>query len=264
MRPPILMSSWRGLCLLLWAGVVLAQAPPAPPWLERANLDLVAHLPPPAAPGSPAEMAQRAQVLEAQRMRTPAMVAAAQRDQEISPGRFADVLGEGFKQARFPRTFALAQWLCRDAAVMTGAAKVHWQRPRPYVVEPVVRLVVAVSTDGSYPSGHTTCGYLWATVLGEVFPNRRAALFARGIDYGNQRLVSCVHYPSDIAAGHLAAVVILANLRGREAFAAALADARGPGAATGRSGRLTAAGAAVPAWHSVARARPAMASGLVR
>jgi acid phosphatase (class A) len=226
MRQPISMSTWRGLCLLLWAGVVAAQAPSAPPWLGRVDLDLVAYLPPPAVPGSPAELAERAQVLEVQRRRTPAMAAAAQRDQEISPGRFADVLGEGFTEAQFPKTFALAQRLCRDAAVITGAAKVRWQRPRPYVVEPAVRPVVAVSTDGSYPSGHATCGYLWAMVLGEVFPDRRAALFARGIDYGNQRLVGGVHYPSDIEAGHLAAVAILATLRGREAFEAALADAR--------------------------------------
>jgi acid phosphatase (class A) len=222
---------WRfgAFALLLaasWAGMALAEPGPSPPYLPSSELDLAAWVAPPPAPGSPAEVAERQQVLAIQRSRTPAMVAAARRDQEISLAGFAALLGPGFSAERVPLTFALGQRVCRDAAVITGVAKRAWARPRPFVVDAAVVPVVAFSTDGSYPSGHATCGYLWALLLGEMLPEQRAGLFARGIEYGDNRLIGGVHYPSDIAAGRLAAVAIMAHLRGRDAFETDLAAAR--------------------------------------
>jgi acid phosphatase (class A) len=214
------------LLAMAWAGRAPAAPEPSPPFLTPAELDLAAWVAPPPAPGSPAELAERQQVLAVQRSRTPAMVAAARRDQEISIGGFAAVLGPGFAAERAPLTFALGQRLCRDAAVITGVAKRAWARPRPFVTDATVAPVVAFSTDGSYPSGHATCGYLWALLLVELLPEQRAGLFARGIEYGTNRLVGGVHYPSDVEAGRLAAVAIMAHLRGRAAFEADLAAAR--------------------------------------
>ncbi|MBL8225807.1 MAG: phosphatase PAP2 family protein [Chromatiales bacterium] len=223
MRLSVTVRRSPGLLLALWSGLALA-APP-PPYLTPDDLDLAAWIAPPPPPGSPAEQAERAQVLDAQRARTPAMVAAARRDQEISLAGFAAVLGPGFTAERLPLTFALGQRLCRDAAAITGVAKRAWQRPRPFVVEPAIAPVVAFSTDGSYPSGHATCGYLWGLMLGELFPDRRAALLARGLEYGSNRLVGGVHYPSDIEAGRLAAVAIMASVRRLADFEADLAAA---------------------------------------
>lgn len=210
----------------VWAGVALGAPEPSPPYLTPAELELAAWVAPPPAPGSPAELAERQQVLAMQRSRTPAMLAAARRDQEISLAGFAAVLGPGFSAEQVPLTFALGQRVCRDAAGITGVAKRAWARPRPFVTDETVVPVVAFSTDGSYPSGHATCGYLWALLLGELLPEQRAALLARGMEYGDNRLVGGVHYPSDVAAGRLAAVAIMAHLRGRPAFEADLEAAR--------------------------------------
>jgi acid phosphatase (class A) len=218
--------AWQWWLAVLWAGLALAAPDPAPPYLTPAELDLAAWLPPPPAPGSPEELAERAQVQDAQRTRTPAAVAVAQRDQEISLAGFAVVLGRDFTSGQLPLTFALAQRLCRDAAAITGVAKRSWQRPRPFVVDPAIRPVVSFSTDGSYPSGHATCGYLWALVLAEVFPAQRPALLLRGVGYGTSRVIGGVHYPSDVESGRLAAVAILATIRGRPGFEADLAAAR--------------------------------------
>ena len=109
---------------------------------------------------------------------------------------------------------------------MTGAAKKFWSRPRPYVTSAEVKPVVSNVTEGSYPSGHATCGYLWAILLADMIPERRDELFARGTRYGMNRVVGGVHYPTDAEAGRLSAAVIAAVMFTTPAFRSDFAAAR--------------------------------------
>ena len=209
--------------LVLVAG--LARADSAP-WISARSIDLTRYLPPPPASGSSAQSGDLAAVLDAQRMRTEDEVKGAQLDQEVSVGRFADVLGPRFTAASLPKTFELNTEACREASGVVGAAKKHWQRPRPQVASTEVKPVVRFLADGSYPSGHATCGYLWAIILGDMLPERREALFARGSDYGRNRITGGVHFPTDVEAGRTSAAVIAAALFANADFRAALDAAR--------------------------------------
>lgn len=80
----------------------------------------MAHAP---AAGSPEQARDLAAVLEAQAARTPAQVEAARLDQDVSIGRFADVLGPGFTAECLPRTFALAGKACRESSMVIAAAR---------------------------------------------------------------------------------------------------------------------------------------------
>lgn len=116
----------------------------------------------------------------------------------------------------------------KDAGDYAAAGKTKFPRPRPYVEDPGI---VACNTDflkpqESYPSGHSTNGYTAALILAEVMPDRRQALLARGIRYGNNRVVCGVHHPSDVLEGEVLATSYVRALEKDPQFRADLACAR--------------------------------------
>ena len=73
---------------------------------------------------------------------------------------------------------------------------------------PVMNLV----DSPSYPSGHTTYGYMGALVLAEMVPERFPGLMARAAEYGNDRIIMGAHYAMDVLAGRTLATYDLAHL----------------------------------------------------
>jgi acid phosphatase (class A) len=66
--------------------------------------------------------------------------------------------------------------------------------------------------DDSYPSGHTTRGYVFAIILAEMMPDKRKVILARAKQFGQSRVVCGAHFPSDVAAGQAAGTLIAATL----------------------------------------------------
>lgn len=176
--------------------------------------------------GSPEAAADLAVVLWEQRTRTPAEVARAASEEDLSLEDFAGVLGPGFEAARHPLTEALLARAAAAARSCIVAPKKAYARPRPYASDARVAPAAEREATGSYPSGHATRGALFAAVLAELAPERRAALLPRGAQIGDDRVVAGVHYPSDVAAGQrLGAAIAQALLTDRD-FREALAEAR--------------------------------------
>ena len=195
-------------------------------YLAATAVDLTALLPgPPAAGSAPAQQDMDA-VLRAQAARTPEAVAAARADAEVSVFRFADVLGPSFTGDRLPMTAALFKAVGKDATKIGRQAKDHWHRPRPYRANDLVKPLVDVSTDGSYPSGHAMFGCMTAVLLGVMVPEQRAALLERGQAYGYKRVVAGVHYPTDVEAGCASGRIVAAVLLQAPAFQADFTAAR--------------------------------------
>lgn len=82
-----------------------------------------------------------------------------------------------------------------------------------------------LATSGAYPSGHAMLGMLVAEILMQALPDKTDALLARGIDFGDSRLICGFHYPSDLTAGRLAAAALFSRLMTIEGFRADLAAA---------------------------------------
>jgi acid phosphatase (class A) len=78
----------------------------------------------------------------------------------------------------------------------------------------------------SYPSGHATVGAMNAVLLAQMVPERRDALFARGWAYGDARVISGVHFPSDIEAGRILGTMLLGLLEQNNQFRADLVSSR--------------------------------------
>ena len=81
-------------------------------------------------------------------------------------------------------------------------------------------------TNGSYPSGHSSIGWLWALVLTEIAPDRTDAILQRGRAFGQSRGICGVHWKSDIEAGRIIGAATFARLQSNPLFGAQLEAAR--------------------------------------
>ena len=206
-----------------------AAASPAavPAYFSPGQIDSVALIEPPPAPGSEAARADLQAVLDAQRAaHTAGATARAVGDTVIDCQRVAEVLvatapGSGSAANSAPLASgdgaAAVAFATRAAKQVAGAAtapKRYWARPRPYLESSAVERLGDVAPDSplainggyerdhtSYPSGHTTFGTACAIVLAQMVPEQRAALFARSRLYGESRLIVGAHFPSDVDAG---------------------------------------------------------------
>ena len=80
--------------------------------------------------------------------------------------------------------------------------------------------------NGSYPSGHTLLGWSAALLLSEINPERADTLLARGLMYGDSRLIVGAHWQSDVNAARLAASAAYARLHTSERFLEQMKKAR--------------------------------------
>jgi len=147
-----------------------------------------------------------------------------------SAEHFACALGVTVDTEHTPTLYRLLERSRFDASATTRAAKHHYQRPRPFILngqptcapehEDILR------GNGSYPSGHTTAGWIWALILGEIAPERSTELFQRARHYGQSRLVCNVHWYSDVVQGQALAAAAVAKLHTNAEFLADLSKAR--------------------------------------
>jgi acid phosphatase (class A) len=177
-------------------------------YIEPSQVDLAEVLPPPPRAGSAQGEADLKAVLDAERHRDKRVIDAALADVDQSVFRFAEVMGPGFNSRNLPFATIFFQRLASDADEVQAAAKVHFDRLRPFVVDREIQTLVPKPSSPSYPSGHATFAYVNAIVLSNMVPEKTDAIFSRASDYAYHRVVEGVHYPSDIEAGMISASVI--------------------------------------------------------
>jgi acid phosphatase (class A) len=67
---------------------------------------------------------------------------------------------------------------------------------------------------------------MMAILLAEMVPEQRSALFAFGWKYGDARVVSGVHFPSDVEAGRILGSLLVETMQRDARFRADLRVAR--------------------------------------
>ena len=117
-----------------------------------------------------------------------------------------------------------------DAGESTYAAKDHYNRPRPFLInkQPICTPedYDALAKEGSFPSGHTAIGWSQALILAEIAPDRQDAILARGLSFGESRNVCNAHWFSDVLAGRIMGAATSARLHAIPAFLSDLAKAK--------------------------------------
>lgn len=196
-------------------------------FFKPGQVDLGKLLAPVPEPSSDIQKLDLAAVLEAQKSRTPAQIEQAVGDNALSVYRFADVLGQEFNVQRLPKLDAFFKRVFNDSRILVLSSKDVWDRPRPYVVSSLVETVgERPKAAGSYPSGHAIFGYLSAILLANMVPEKADVLYARGYQYGANRLIAGVHFPTDLEAGRTAGTVIAAGLMQNPQFLLELEGAK--------------------------------------
>jgi acid phosphatase (class A) len=151
---------------------------------------------------------------------------------DVAP-RFDFILGIHLDAKSAPATMRLLQLASNDAEWLMRPVKrrvADGGRPRPLVDYPALHTCEitykTLPESGSYPSGHGSLGWIWGNLLAELAPEHADALIARGIAFGDSRVVCGFHYPSDIVAGRMAAAVLLERLHADKRFLRDLDNAR--------------------------------------
>jgi len=199
-------------------------------YLNPADVDLIHVLGPPPAEDSSAEKSDLQAVLAAVQSRTDAEIESAQADDQRIVFRFADVMGANFRPESLPLTTQLFRHVYEDGNAATVAAKAFFKRRRPFVVDPVIKIIVVQAPDFSYPSNHATFAYEAGILLAAMVPEKAAAIFQRAANYAHNRVIAGVHFPTDVEAGHISGSVIdnalLHNAQFRVDFERATSEVR--------------------------------------
>lgn len=100
--------------------------------------------------------------------------------------------------------------------------KDNWQRKRPFIGKNKSICTPdanKLSASFSYPSGHTTWGWLVASILSSALPDRSTYIMQRGRVFGESRIVCGVHWKSDVQAGYMNGGAMFAALQEQPWFA---------------------------------------------
>ncbi len=244
----------------LAAMLVVLSAPPAmalssEPYLPKSHIDSIMIVPPPPEPVSVQQQMDLDKVLAIQKTRTPAQIKRAQTDRDFTG--FATVLGPKFTPENLPITSALISKVTAETNAEVDRVKDCWQRSRPFVFSkevmpaenagaammikpgtavenkapqggalPCKPAEKAPAASYSYPSGAANGGMTAALILTALLPEKRNELLARAREYGENRVVLGVHFPSDIEAANSLATVLVGFMNSNPAFIDDLAIAR--------------------------------------
>ncbi len=104
--------------------------------------------------------------------------------------------------------------------------------PRPFQTEPTTAPIVGLDyfnapasnevynrgpimnliNSPSFPSGHTTYGYMGSLLIAVLVPDRYQEMVVRAAEYGNDRIIMGAHYAMDVLGGRTLATYDLAHL----------------------------------------------------
>jgi len=147
------------------------------------------------------------------------------------PMAFSEAFGINITTELTPEINKLVINMREDAGdLATRHAKKHYMRIRPFSFfnEPTCNpeQQKELSTNGSYPSGHTSIGWATALVLAEINPDRQNEILIRGFEMGQSRVICGYHFQSDVDAARIVGSAVVARLHANDDFMAQLKKAK--------------------------------------
>ncbi|SHE43603.1 acid phosphatase [Dysgonomonas macrotermitis] len=147
------------------------------------------------------------------------------------PMAFSEAFGVTITKENTPEIHKLVINMREDAGdLATRHAKDYYMRVRPFsfynqmTCNPEQQQ--ELSTNGSYPSGHTAIGWATALVLAEINTDRQNEILKRGYEMGQSRVICGYHFQSDVDAARLVASAVVARLHANDAFMTQLRKAK--------------------------------------
>ena len=135
--------------------------------------------------------------------------------------QWKDAFGLEINPTSTPEIWKLLETSLATTDPMRKEPKAAHQRLRPFEYydetmpsheEPFLR------GEGSFPSGHSLRGWTLTMLLAQIAPERAAAIYRRGREYCDSRVIVGAHWQSDVDAGRNYACVGYIALQNNEAF----------------------------------------------
>ncbi|MEI7638348.1 MAG: phosphatase PAP2 family protein [Syntrophus sp. (in: bacteria)] len=117
-----------------------------------------------------------------------------------------------------PEVAAFFKHVHTDLDYAVGTVKERYQRPRPFFRGLGFKPCIYLISGYAYPSGHAANARLFALILSDLSPDRRAEFMARADEAALDRVIGGVHYPTDIEAGKRLGEAIYVELRKNPTF----------------------------------------------
>ncbi|HTW94161.1 MAG TPA: phosphatase PAP2 family protein [Tepidisphaeraceae bacterium] len=191
------------LSVAVLSAFLIGASKSAPVLISRDAVDVIQLLPAPPTLQSEENQAEISLMLQLQKTRTKVDKQRIASEDGMSVFVFADVMGPWFNAQNCPKTADLFDQVESDSVYFASVGKEYWKRPRPYASVPALNPNGKIEKSASYPSSHSTRGTVYAELLADIFPDKRAAILERGRQLGWDRVIAGVHYPSDVAAGRV-------------------------------------------------------------
>ena len=143
---------------------------------------------------------------------------------------FSEPFGLTISEENTPEIWKLLRDAKATCEAISGFPKYYYKRKRPFVrfQEPTAtpEFEPELRRNFSYPSGHTILGWASALLLTEINPERADTILARGMMYGESRVIVGAHWQSAVDAGRLAAAAAYARMHTSDRFLEQMRRAR--------------------------------------
>lgn len=160
------------------------------------------------------------------------------------PKAYSEAFGVEINEENAPEILKLIVGMREDAGDLgTREAKRYYDRTRPFIFyeedtcNPEQQQ--ELSTNGSYPSGHSSLGWATALVLAEINPERQNEILKRGYEMGESRVICGYHFQSDVDAGRITGAMTVARLHADPGFTKQLAKAKAEFKQLKKEGKVT-------------------------
>lgn len=159
------------------------------------------------------------------------------------PNAFSEAFGIKISKETTPEIYKLVLGMREDAGdLATRTAKNHYMRVRPFAFYHETTCnpeqQQELSTNGSYPSGHTAIGWATALILSEINVDRQNEILKRGYEMGQSRVICGYHFQSDVDAARLVSSAVVARLHANKNFMAQLEKAKAEFAKLDKAGKV--------------------------
>lgn len=159
------------------------------------------------------------------------------------PNAFSEAFGIKISKETTPEIYKLVLGMREDAGdLATRAAKNYYMRVRPFAFYHETTCnpeqQQELSTNGSYPSGHTAIGWATALILSEINVDRQNEILKRGYEMGQSRVICGYHFQSDVDAARLVSSAVVARLHANKNFMAQLEKAKAEFAKLDKAGKV--------------------------
>lgn len=143
---------------------------------------------------------------------------------------FSPMFGIELSPEKTPEILALAERATADAQKANTVVKNKYQRKRPFAQfnEPSLKPWTddEEASTFSFPSGHSSRGWMFALALATVAPDRIEGLLSRAAEYARNRVICGHHWKTDTDASALLAAGMFAAVVSSDAYQQQLVKAR--------------------------------------